>query len=129
MARYLLYISALLALYSCNSTSGEVNPIIQDNSSVVSVSDTNTVIDLNSGQRVRININPKNDVATNDETGEIVRIYVNPVTKDTFDGVNGRKVNHAIVKTSLGTYGINMTRVKIEERSSSSKNRDVADGR
>ena len=129
MIRFILYISIIVILNSCNSTSGEVTPFILENSGSVNASDTNTVIDLNSGQRVRININPSNDIATNDETGEIVRIYVNPVTRDTFDGVNGRKVNHAIMKTSLGTYGIDMKRVKIEEKASVLNNKDIADGK
>lgn len=101
---------------SCTSSSGEASPIIPVEQRSERVSDSTTVIDLNSGQRVKINVNPLNDITTNDVTGEIVRIYVNPITKDTFDGLNGRKVNHAIVKTNLGTYGIDMKKVKLEEK-------------
>ena len=83
--------------------------------------DTSTVIDLNSGERVRIHINPTNDITTNIQTGEIVRIYVVPATKDTFDGLNGRLINHAIMKTALGTYGVDMTKVKLDDKPYSNK--------
>ena len=82
-----------------------------------SMDDTTTYIDLNSGQRVHLNFNPHNDITTNAETGEIVRIYVNPATRDTFDGLNGRKVNHAVIKTPIGTFGIDMKKILLQDKS------------
>ena len=130
MPNYLPAFLFALAISStgCSSSSGEeVNAFTSEKSIAPVKEDTCTYIDLNTGERVKLNFNPKNDITTNAETGEIVRIYVNPVTKDTFDGLNGRKVNHAIIRrTSLGTYGIDMTRVKLEDKLSSDKKTELA---
>lgn len=119
----------LLSILStgCNSTSGEeANALATEKIVNTTLEDTCTYIDLNSGERVKIHVDPSNDITTNAETGEIVRIYVNPSTRDTIDGLNGRNVNHAIIKTALGTYGIDMTRVKLEEKPQPQKAEELA---
>ena len=111
----LIFLSVLHT--GCRNASGEeANALATEKSVQSDQEDTCTYIDLNTGDRVKLKINPNNDITTNAETGEIVRIYVNPATKDTFDGLNGRKVNHAIIRTSLGTFGIDMTKVKLDEK-------------
>ena len=110
----------------CNTTAGEEAKFISpEKVADTPTEDTTTYLDLNSGARVRLIINPTNDITTNAETGEIVRIYVNPKTKDTMDGLNGRKVNHAIIRTNLGTFGIDMTKVKLEDKLPSTKKGEV----
>ncbi len=113
---------------SCNNNSSreEANAFATASSVNEVKEDTCTYIDLNSGDRVKLHFNPTNDITTNAETGEIVRIYVNPATKDTFDGLNGRKINHAVIKTSFGTFGIDMRKVKLEDHLSPDKKEILA---
>ena len=110
-----------------NSAAVGMSPVTLTGNESQTAEDTSTVIDLNSGERIRIHIDPKNDITTNQQTGEIVKIYVVPATRDTFDGLNGRVVNHAIMKTSLGTYGIDMTKLKWDDKPYPAK-KDVAKG-
>ena len=117
----LILFSYLIANLGCGESSAGNAQASGKDANEEPKEDTATMIDLNSGEQVRLHINLKNDIATNVETGEIVRIYVNPATKDTFDGLNGRIINHAIMKTAIGTYGVDMTKVKLEDKPSAGK--------
>ena len=110
-----LLIPVSLIIHGCGNIAAADLSGQEVSNSAPEVDSSISAIDINLGKAVKLIINPKTDIATNVETGEVVRIYVDPVTKDTFDGLNGRKINHAVTKTPIGTYGVDMTKVRIED--------------
>lgn len=61
-------------------------------------------IDLQTGETVMLEQDPKTGEMINAETGKPVRLYVNTKTKDTIFGPSGKIVNNEVIRTGSGMY-------------------------
>lgn len=70
-------------------------------SAKTSSSDESDYIDLNTGQKVRINYDSVAFITTDVNSGNPIQFYVNTITSDTFD-TKGRLVNNALLRVENG---------------------------
>ena len=69
--------------------------------------------DLSTGSTFTIEKDPSTGYYRNKQTGKRVQYYFDPATNDTFD-YQGRLVNNALTKSSIGVYNLDESKIKIQ---------------